>query len=103
MSSVVDRDQLLHDYNMDLCEDHLFFEPYPEPEVEQDCPQCGGEGGWEVACRTYEPGCGFAHDDSRWQECHVCGGRSGFSIVPADEVRPLDLYDLEERCGDGQD
>ena len=47
------------------------------PEVWIDCPECGGEGGWEQHCRTYELGCGFAHDDSEWRECHVCNGIGG--------------------------
>lgn len=47
------------------------------PEVWLDCPQCGGEGGWEQHCRTYELGCGFAHDDSEWRQCHVCNGVGG--------------------------
>jgi hypothetical protein len=47
------------------------------PEIWLDCPECGGEGGWEQHCRVYEHGCGFAHDDSEWRVCHVCNGTGG--------------------------
>lgn len=53
------------------------------PEVWLDCPECGGEGGWEQHCRTYELGCGFAHDDSEWRACHVCNG-TGSMICEAE-------------------
>jgi len=65
------------------------------PEVWLDCPECGGEGGWEQHCRTYEPGCGFAHDDSEWRECHVCHGIGGM-ICEAEEDNGRYHYDPRE-------
>jgi hypothetical protein len=51
--------------------------PFDAPLEWRDCPECGGEGGWEQHCRTYEHGCGFAHDDSEWRECNICNGVGG--------------------------
>ena len=88
MGNAVDRDQLLHDLNMDYCE----FEEW------EDCAECCGKGGWEKHCLTYEAGCGFPHDDSYWFTCPTCNGRSG-RIVPAGTSNGITIYDLDERCG----
>lgn len=47
------------------------------PEVWLDCPECGGEGGYERHIFVYEAGCGFGHDDSEWVTCPACDGRGG--------------------------
>ena len=55
----------------------LMPDPEQGPEVWLDCPECGGEGGWEQHCRVYEHGCGFAHDGSEWHSCDACNGKGG--------------------------
>lgn len=55
-------------------DDELLGEP---PEVWEDCPRCGGEGGYEKHIWVYEHGCGFGHDDGMWVTCEVCNGTRG--------------------------
>lgn len=70
-------------------DDELFHGlPYgPMPEVWEDCPNCGGEGGFEKHIWVYEQGCGFGHDDSMWVTCDVCDGTGGM-IREAEGDRP---------------
>lgn len=67
-----------------------------EPEEFEECPECGGEGGmyvWESVSRwSIDPPSAYL------QTCPACGGNPGL-IAPA-TGRSLELYDLEERCGE---
>lgn len=79
-------------------DDELFHGlPYDdgEPEVAEGCPECCGEGAievWESVSRwSIDPPCGLA------VPCTACGG-SG--VIICEPVRGLELYELEERCGD---
>jgi hypothetical protein len=56
-----------------------------EPPVQwEDCPACGGEGGYEKTIHVYEAGCGFSHPDGWWVICETCNGAGG-QIVEAKE------------------
>lgn len=63
-------------------EDERDFDLSEPPEEWEDCPDCGGEGGYEKAIRTYEAGCGFWHWDGYWVICETCNG-AGFDVVKA--------------------
>lgn len=61
-------------------EDERGFDLGEPPEELVDCPDCGGEGGYEKTIHVYEAGCGFSHPDGWWVTCPTCNGR-GFDIV----------------------
>lgn len=46
-----------------------------------ECPACEGLGVRVHGCRTYEAGCGFAHDDTYETPCPECEG-TGKVLAP---------------------
>jgi hypothetical protein len=66
-----------------ICQGDEDADPYSETEIEQACPDCNGDRGWE----TYR---------GNWQECRTCDTTGRVFEQP----RLVNLDDLSEMCGD---
>ena len=58
------------------------------------CDNCGGEGGFEVA-HAAQSKWSFDYYGGEWVSCPTCAGSGWIDAEPS----PLDLDDLDERCG----
>ncbi|MCA6114285.1 hypothetical protein J6524_04990 [Bradyrhizobium sp. WSM 1738] len=79
-----------------ICQGDDDADPYCEAEIEQPCPECKGDGGFEHFTGGYNHYNGEPH--TRWSRCDACEG-TGSVFEPACPAASLD--DLSERCGDG--